>query len=289
MPINLIAGTIAWTCERSAVALGMMRRAKFRGRWRIFSRIRPEYLPAETSVQIDGVNFHLRLNDYVQREIFFGIYEEEELAVALSCLKPGDVALDIGANIGYFSLHFARRVGAEGAVHSFEPDPDVHAQLLRNRSLNGFATVIVPHQLAVADSPGQMAFHRSSPENAGWGSLAKFGDIPSTEASVKVTTLDEFAEAQKLAKVALLKVDVEAYEVELLRGAQKCLQRKLFDRVLIEFNGPRLADRGKTLAEFLEPFLSNGYRPVQLNVETLEKLKSGAADRALKNFLFAAS
>jgi len=137
-------------------------------------------------------------------------------------LGPGAVFVDIGANIGFFTLLAAARVGPKGRVHAFEARADNLALLRRSVEDNGFTNVEV-HQCAVSDRAGSLAFFASGT----WYSNGRIvgDDEPGSERLPRVpaVTLDEaLAEAPR---VDVVKMDIEGAEARALAGMRRLLQR----------------------------------------------------------------
>jgi FkbM family methyltransferase len=156
-------------------------------------------------------------------------------------LKPGDVAFDCGANLGFFTVMMAACAGPAGKVHSFEPSPTIRNDLLRVLRVNG-ATNVVVSPFALSNALGKATFcditHRdvrreasflkvldqekvlsaASPENAG------AGDPKEKDVEVDVTTVDAYARENQLAP-RLIKIDVEGAEFLLLEGARECIAK----------------------------------------------------------------
>ncbi|MGC2697264.1 MAG: FkbM family methyltransferase [Candidatus Angelobacter sp.] len=287
---NPIFALAARTCESSPAVAHLIRRFDFKGKGSIIQRIRPEAMRREVIADCDGILYRLDLQDDVQRELYFNRYERDDIRQALALIPRGGTCLDAGANNGAFALRMAQKVGRKGLVHAFEPDRYVFSRLLHNSHLNGFENHLHCHNVAITDSVGPILFYQSERVHSGWGSLVKFGGIAIQADSVEGITLDHFLAAERINNVDLIKVDVEAHEPELLEGARKSLMDHVFRFILIEYNGIRLAERGKTLEDFLRPFATAGYRPFKLRLELLEKMQ----DRQIQpntvcaNFLFAA-
>ena len=153
----------------------------------------------------------------VERSIYLtGTYEEGTLWVFSQLLRPGDTFVDIGANIGLMSMHAAQLVGREGAVYSFEPMPEVFAQLQANIALNGIKHVFaVP--LALGSAAADLPIFAHPEINLGSSSLLAEDRHPNHV--VKVSTLDECANVFIRRPIRLIKIDVEGWELEVLRGA----------------------------------------------------------------------
>jgi len=158
----------------------------------------------------------------VERAIYYhGIYEAGTLHVIRSALKAGDTLIDVGANVGLMSLAASSVVGDRGRVYAFEPVSACHDALVHNLELNDIRNVSVLRK-ALGSRPESRPIYEQLRANRGSSSLLK----PSTfsgEATVEVTTLDDFAAEAAVGPVAMLKVDVEGWEMEVLRGARRLL------------------------------------------------------------------
>ncbi|WP_137124730.1 FkbM family methyltransferase [Roseomonas sp. HF4] len=163
-------------------------------------------------------------------------------------VRPGQVALDVGANHGYYSLVLADLVGAAGRVHAFEPNPRLLDLLERTVALNGFWHLVGLHGVAVADLPGPpMAFvaTEAEPKN---GRLLMPGeavpDGPGTiRTDVPVLSLDEAAPGA----VDFVKIDVEGAEELVWHGMQGLIARSPGIRIVMEFNPGRCRTPRETL------------------------------------------
>jgi FkbM family methyltransferase len=289
--LNPLFSCAARVCEKSPAASNFVRNFAFAGKNRIVARVRPEAIGPEIIATCQGVRYRLDLHDHLQRDLYFNCNpsDELELRCALHLIPVGGTCIDVGANIGVFALPFAKRVGDRGTVHAFEPDPANFARLEANAVLNGFDHVVKCHQLAVSNASGEVSFYRSDSSESGWGSMVEFKDISVGREIVRAITLDDFLAAEKIEKVDLLKVDVEAHEPELLEGSRRSLGAQVFQFILIECNGVRLAQRGKVLDDLLRPILGAGYLP-QFREQTLHGLQAGVIpfETVCTSFMFAA-
>jgi FkbM family methyltransferase len=143
-------------------------------------------------------------------------------------VRPGSVVYDVGANIGFFSL-IAGRLGA--TVHAFEPVPENVIAIRENAALNDL--LIEVHETAVADYDGRSTV--SLPDEASWSHLTDLGEHPDATRTidVAVTTLDAFGGAPDV-----VKIDVEGYEVEVLKGMTGLLTAAR-PILIIELHGTR--------------------------------------------------
>jgi len=190
-----------------------------------------------------GLSLDFKAADVMGRHIYkYGVYEEEITRFLLDqlALSPGDVVLDVGANIGWYSLLLARhRPGI--LVHGFEPDPETFALLEGNVRANGLDGVRV-WPCALSDSPGIKTLYRYADKNTGRNSPLPINQGGSVEIACR--RLDEFVEREGLdvERVRFAKIDVEGYEAVVLRGMGGLLPR--LPLVLAEYS-PRYMRRGR--------------------------------------------
>lgn len=147
----------------------------------------------------------------------YGEWAEEELQLLAPLLKPGDVAIDVGANLGTHSVFFAQKVGPTGAVFSFEPQRVMHQLLCTNGTLNGITWLRALHA-AVGAHPGALVvpdIDYTASGNFGGLSLGQWKEGE----TVPVFTLDGLG----LPRCALLKIDVEGMEAAVLDGARQLI------------------------------------------------------------------
>jgi FkbM family methyltransferase len=148
-------------------------------------------------------------------------YEPALQAAFNASLRPGQTVADVGAHMGFDTLHFARLVGPGGHVHAFEPDPANGRKLRRNCELNALDQVSV-HLCAVSDRRGTARFLAHGTTTSRVATAAE----PAT-VEVPTVTLDETLAPQGSdAPIDLIKVDVEGWEVEVLRGSTRILREK---------------------------------------------------------------
>jgi FkbM family methyltransferase len=178
----------------------------------------------------ESVGFHLLVD---------GVYESELLGFMLGKLQPtgaaaaGVVFVDVGANIGSFTLPVAKSLGAGGRVIAVESSPTVFPYLKRNVELNGLTNVSLA-QCAASDTDLQeVPFYEAPIDSFGMGSLgAQFSGKP---ISVITRTLDSILSERSVDRVDLIKVDVEGFEVGVFKGAAKLLNGPGAPHIVFEF------------------------------------------------------
>lgn len=148
-----------------------------------------------------------------------GTYEPYETSLLLSLAEPGSIVLDIGANVGYHTVQFARAVGPSGHVYAFEPEPDNLRVLRHNVRVNGFANVTVVPK-AVAAASGTLRLYRST-ENGGDHRVYDSGDARDVIEIPAVAIDDELAHVN--GHVSLVKLDIQGAEPMALAGMSRLL------------------------------------------------------------------
>ncbi len=202
--------------------------------------------PVDVLSERDGIRFRLDISEWVQMRIFFDrfipTYDVDELEFAKRALREGDVALDVGAQIGLYTLTFSKSVGKNGRVISFEPDPRSRERLTANLALNEFACNVTLLPLALSDRPGEATFYRSS--NLGHNSMQSGTALETRidEIRIQTTTVDEFCRQESIERIRLAKIDVEGHESAVLSGARETLARGAIDFIMMEYVAERAAE-----------------------------------------------
>ena len=162
-----------------------------------------------------------------------GYCEPHLTKVLMSLLQPGQVFVDIGANVGYYSVLGGRAVHPGGTVHAFEPNPAIHRLLADNLEVNGFAPSAIPHRLALSDRAGtapllvfegRTAAATLRPVSAAYAEAFGARTGRTTHAvAVETLRLDDVLAA--VPEVHLIKLDAEGHEPAILRGGTELLRR----------------------------------------------------------------
>ena len=215
-----------------------------------------------------GINWELRLECLIQRGVYYNCYEPWETAYLPHLVKEGMTVIDVGANIGYYSLLLGKLVGPRGIVHAFEPQVQVFEQLCRNIDLNNMGW-IEPHRCALGDKVEQRQMTSLIIGNMGVQRIATDKDKGSD--SIQVSTLDEFVWQEKLDRIHLIKVDIEGFEYSFLRGSKRILT-ELKPTLLMELNADALIAFDVSLAQVLSLLKESGYTIYQFERKKLRKL-----------------
>ena len=193
--------------------------------------------------------------------IFQGAFEPETLETFASLLSPGMTVMDIGANIGLFTLVAAHRVGPRGMVHAFEPTPCLAEHIRANLALNGLENVEL-NEVAISDSMGHAVLHIATSDNLGENTIvAGAPDAPGTVGlQVPTVTLDDYAARCSPAGVDVIKIDIEGAEPMALRGARGLLSDDRSPLLILEMNPRALKMGGSSVDELLDLLNSFGYQ-----------------------------
>lgn len=162
-------------------------------------------------------------------EVYFDFYEIEVAENIKRSLRSGDVFIDVGAAVGYFSALGASLVGESGQIHCFEPSPVSFASLQELRTLNPHHNIII-NNCAIGDQSDIVDMrHAKFPHLGGTSFVSGFmeaHDIPIEETyTVPIMRLDDYLEKNNLLKPRLIKIDVEGYEFLVLKGLKKYFER----------------------------------------------------------------
>lgn len=195
--------------------------------------------------------------------IYTGLPEYDDMLFAFRYLRHDEGFVDVGANIGVYTLLAASKA-PNGIVLAFEPNPTAATRLIENIKLNGFTNVVV-REVAVGAFKGSVRV-TSTLDVQNRVAMASDGG-PTLD--VALTTLDMETSDQK--KIALVKLDTEGFESEVLKGAARLLDQNPAPVWIVEVNG--LGQRyGGGDAAILDAFQRHGYRPFKYDA-TLNRLQ----------------
>jgi len=209
----------------------------------------------------EGGKLRLWRDSELARLIFVEDYETAERQFVSRFLKPNDVFIDVGANIGLYSVIGGRIVGHGGLVYAFEPGGRVFARLQENLRLNEAVNVRAV-SMALSDHCGVAQLTSSLDGYDAWASLgAPTAGRALARESVECIDWDSFSDRQGLAgRVALMKIDVEGWEQRVLRGARRSLSRHDAPTLVVEFTDANARAAGTTCQDLYKEVEGLGYR-----------------------------
>ena len=199
----------------------------------------------------------LDLSDPFQRYIYYGLYESHFVAHLRATLRPGDVMIDPGTNIGYISAVAADLLGPEGQVISLEPSRTCFARLSGYLALPNVELL----HAALYDKPGHSRFCDTPRVIArGFACLAEIEEPEdATVYEIECLTVDDICEARSIRSIRYLKLDIEGAELAALQGARRMLDAGAIDYILVEsdFGDARTAE----VCRLLEAHAYRPFRP----------------------------
>ena len=206
-----------------------------------------------------NIMMRLKPEEHIQQQLFwYGSYEKELGTVLKKLLLPKSVFIDIGANIGYFSL-IASRAVPTATIIAFEPVSYLFAALQENIALNNIKN-IQPVLAAVGEKNEKSLMYLSDSSNTGMSSLRQPENYSGINELTDVISLDNWFADSGLTKVDIIKIDVEGNELGVLRGMND-IANKLQPHILLELNPETLAYFGLTSTDVLTHISHLNYLP----------------------------
>jgi FkbM family methyltransferase len=219
----------------------------------------------------DGLRLVITPGEEVSRAVFVsGVYEPASTAVLRRLILRGTTFIDVGANIGIYTLLASRWVGDTGHVYSFEPSSRELAVLRRNVELNRLTNVTVI-QAAVHDHAGSATLHVAGGKHRGQNTLAPSFAYEiveqEDEEQVSLVVLDELWKTGQVPRPDVIKIDAEGAELHILRGAAELL-RETGPAVLFEANERLLRASGASIEELARFICNLNYSVYRLDDDT---------------------
>ncbi|MFL5810839.1 MAG: FkbM family methyltransferase, partial [Flavisolibacter sp.] len=189
----------------------------------------------------NGLLMGVNSQDLLQQQIlWYGFYEKKYVMTWERLIEKNSIILDIGANIGYYSLVAAGKA-VNGHVYAFEPSSESYDQLQRNIAVNKLAN-ITAFKRAVFNSSEERTLFISEKTNIGMGGLSTPVNFSGETEQVETIQIDQWIEMQKINKIDFIKIDIEGAEYDALKGMRKLLEKyrptifvEIFDPLLLRF------------------------------------------------------
>lgn len=200
---------------------------------------------------VHGHTMYLDETDSLRLSIF-QTYEPYETALVQKLVKKGMTVVDIGANIGYYTLLFAKKVGPKGKVIAYEPDADNFSLLKKNVEENTYTNVVL-HKKALSTKKGVAKLYLSD-ENKGDHQMYA-GDDKRPSISIDTVKLDDHIKG----KVDFIKMDIQGAEMKALLGMKKALHKNKKLTLITEFWPAAIQQSGESPSKMLELLEKEGF------------------------------
>ncbi len=245
------------------------------GRYIIFN-IKSRFRHEQIISWVGGLKFYARKGDAgLVSNIYHGLYEFEESIFLLHFLNEDDLFLDIGANLGHFSLLLSGVKNCRSIA--VEPVPKTYRQLCRNIQLNSLQHLVKPFNIGISDSEDNLFFStdRNTMDRVVDASYA-------SPVRVKVTSIDQLLENET---PVAIKLDVEGYEYFVLKGAERILSCEKLKVVIIELNNSG-KKYGISDEKTVRLIMDKGFDPYFYRPETRSLTKLNSYNEKAFNTIF---
>ncbi|MFQ5977033.1 MAG: FkbM family methyltransferase [Candidatus Heimdallarchaeota archaeon] len=209
-------------------------------------------------VEVQGNKMYLDPKDSLNLS-YWGVHEPFETEVIRQIVKKGDMVIDIGAHIGYYTLILAKLVGEKGKVLAFEPDPCNFSLLKKNVEINDFHNVIL-EQKAISNKTGKIQLFMSEVHSA-MHRIYKSSIFKDFHLSIEIEAirLDDYFNSNER-KIDFIKIDVEGAELSVLQGMESILQKNDQMKLMIEYAPLSFVDFGFKPIKLLELLRKTGFK-----------------------------
>jgi len=190
------------------------------------------------------------------------VFEPEETRLCQALVSTGDTCLDIGANIGYYTVLFSHLIGPPGQVVAIEPDPENFSLLKQNCAPELGTSNISQHQVALGDTPGTAKLFKGK-DNHGMHRLYKSVCCSAEATQVPVVVGDSL----ELGPIDFLKIDIEGYEYPALLGLKETIGTSPRIKILAEFSPLSMLEAGLPVRPLVEMLVELNLVPLELSSE----------------------
>ena len=185
------------------------------------------------------------------------LYENDIGLFLTYILKDGDIAIDVGANIGLHTLLMSSLIGENGKVIAFEPGNESFKELTQNVILNNFHNVDLKNKALGGSKNKKLKFNDSEFDSGHSSVVPEIESNESDSREITVNTLDSYI--YKYKKIKVVKIDVEGYEKHILNGCKKLLENNKVRYWIVEYAPHCLAKYGENLSSIRNYFRKYGY------------------------------
>jgi len=221
--------------------------------------------------RIYDLAFNIEIHDAMGRKIYKrgSLHPEHTSFLSSLPFQAGDVILDIGANIGWYSMVLRNSIKQNITIFAFEPEPKNFDLLTKNIECNNMTGIHAVNK-AVAEQSGRATLFLYSSKNSGRHSLLNVN--PQTKMSIEVETvnIEDFLEKNKIDfdRIKLIKIDIEGYEVLALKGATTLLSKVPY--MFLEYSPSLMIKAGQDPAYFIQWLSEFGFNFYKVDGEQMK-------------------
>ncbi len=243
-------------------------------------QLKTKYYLSHKKLVVNHNNYLIKFhNDGDDQELLYlanwAKYFNEEYPHLSKLINSDDVVVDVGANLGFFSMMISKLVGENGQIFSFEPSINIYNKLIDNLTLNSIKNV-KPENCGLGQSDQILTLKRNK-KYSGLSTLVLEQDNEIIEEQVKITSLDKYFYDKKT-KINFIKIDTEGFEPEVLKGAKQIINSSK-PLIYIELGGGKFLQSSKDAIKILYDY---GYK-LSINEKELESIPAGRNFVALPN------
>jgi FkbM family methyltransferase len=256
---------------RVSAALALRHIPELSGRWQVADLVNRHFAPISQTLSTACVRMRMGhemlvdlRSDTESRAYYLGDFDTEDIRSALRLIRPDSTVLDVGANIGFWSIPLARHLTGEGCLHAFEPVPSNCNRLAENVRRNSLESTIHIHQSGLSDQNRslQISLREDFANGSETGNAAiviDSDDLRFRCAEIRVNRLDDLFDSLGVGSIDFIKADIEGHEPKFLVGATNVVHR--FRPILyLEINRPYYERQsGDPLAVFEDWLSVNSY------------------------------
>lgn len=239
--------------KKVLVFLGLFDLLKIAIRWARAIVVFLVQIKRHRNVTRDGLNYKLDLSRVVDLGIYLGGWEPMTIKFLKRVLKPGDVVVEAGANIGAHSLLIGKLVAPYGHCYAFEPTSYAYNKLLANIACNHSCNLLVtPEKHCLTNHQMEMPITQIK---SSWSTDEKLPNSENISGSASAVSIDTYVLAKKIQRFDLLKIDVDGYDYKVLCGAAEAI-RMYRPKIFIELAEFTLKEQNDSVQDILS-FMHN--------------------------------
>lgn len=257
---NIEVQSLDWRVAATAKVLHAFPK-NIRGRWRLARAMLGTHVSSR-DIRLTSRSGNVFVVPSLAEPVAFslfvdGEYEPDTMALIASKLPSNGAFIDIGANVGLFTVQVADKLGSGGQVLAIEASASVHAYLVENVRASGRHNVLIENVAVTAGGSSHTEFYEAPSHSFGMGSRApQFHATPTSRPSA---SLDELLRRTKFPVPDVIKVDVEGFEADVFRGGMNCLKGAHAPIVIFEFVDWAEARSGGVVGEAQRLLFDIGY------------------------------